>query len=201
WTYFEPTPGRGAPDTSQYTGVPEQQAAEGGNPNVATTEVPTTVPTASTPPRPTTTERPQQSTSTTAPHRAGRPVTSYPLARLRRARRAGCAGDAAGPGAVATGPRPPAAPPAPRPSPGRHRQGRRQPTPPGRLTRRLAPDPREGRSAVPLEAVAEALPGAAEGLGQAPVADALGHLLEARLPDLADIAPERERRGDHDAEA
>ena len=82
WTYFEPTPGRGAPDTSQYTGVPEQQAAEGGNPNVATTEVPTTVPTASTPPRPTTTERPQQSTSTTAPHRAGRPVTSYPLARL-----------------------------------------------------------------------------------------------------------------------
>lgn len=30
WTYFEPTPGRGAPDTAQYTGVPEAQASPAG---------------------------------------------------------------------------------------------------------------------------------------------------------------------------
>jgi len=37
WVAFEPTPGRGAPFAEQYTGVPEQQAQSGGNPNTATT--------------------------------------------------------------------------------------------------------------------------------------------------------------------
>ena len=37
WVAFEPTPGRGAPLAEQYTGVPEQQAASGGDSATATT--------------------------------------------------------------------------------------------------------------------------------------------------------------------
>jgi transglutaminase-like putative cysteine protease len=37
WVAFEPTPGRGAPFAEQYTGVPEQQAASGGDGSTATT--------------------------------------------------------------------------------------------------------------------------------------------------------------------
>ncbi|HUQ38682.1 MAG TPA: DUF3488 and transglutaminase-like domain-containing protein [Acidimicrobiales bacterium] len=40
WVQFEPTPGRGAPNTQPYTGVAEQQASAQA-PNVATTLVPT----------------------------------------------------------------------------------------------------------------------------------------------------------------
>jgi hypothetical protein len=37
WVAFEPTPGRGAPLAEQYTGVPEQQVASGGDSVTATT--------------------------------------------------------------------------------------------------------------------------------------------------------------------
>lgn len=51
WVRFEPTPGRGAPFTEQYTGVPEQQVAQGGDGTTATTTVspPSTEPTGATP--------------------------------------------------------------------------------------------------------------------------------------------------------
>lgn len=39
WVRFEPTPGRGAPFAEQYTGVPEQQVATGGDGTTATTTV------------------------------------------------------------------------------------------------------------------------------------------------------------------
>ncbi|WP_436795638.1 transglutaminase TgpA family protein [Actinospongicola halichondriae] len=49
WVMFEPTPGRGAPFTEQYTGVPEAQVSSGGNGATATTAVspPSTEPTTS----------------------------------------------------------------------------------------------------------------------------------------------------------
>ncbi len=43
WVPFEPTPGRGIPGAVAYTGVPEEQASV-GDPSVATTVAPTTVP-------------------------------------------------------------------------------------------------------------------------------------------------------------
>ncbi len=39
WVMFEPTPGRGAPFTEQYTGVPEEQVSSGGDGTTATTAV------------------------------------------------------------------------------------------------------------------------------------------------------------------
>lgn len=45
WVYFEPTPGRGAPGTQDWTGLPNQQA-RADNPTVATTAPPTTAPAA-----------------------------------------------------------------------------------------------------------------------------------------------------------
>lgn len=41
WVLYEPTPGRGAPNSESYTGVPESQAAP-GNPNAVNTVPPTT---------------------------------------------------------------------------------------------------------------------------------------------------------------
>lgn len=41
WVPFEPTPGRGSPDTSNYTGVPPEQAVGGDNPGNTNSPVPT----------------------------------------------------------------------------------------------------------------------------------------------------------------
>jgi len=45
WVLFEPTPGRGAPNTEQYTGVPESQASEGGPATTLTTTTTAVTPT------------------------------------------------------------------------------------------------------------------------------------------------------------
>lgn len=49
WVPFEPTPGRGAPFAEQHTGVPEQQAASGGDGGTATTVAPEQSPAPATP--------------------------------------------------------------------------------------------------------------------------------------------------------
>ncbi|MFT6764630.1 MAG: transglutaminase-like putative cysteine protease [Candidatus Aldehydirespiratoraceae bacterium] len=50
WVPFEPTPGRGAPNAEEYTGVSQQQdeGPEGGDDATSTTEPPTTTPTPAT---------------------------------------------------------------------------------------------------------------------------------------------------------
>lgn len=85
WLPFEPTPGRGNPDATSYTGVVPQQAAPGDDPAVtvpAPTIAPTTTlaqsgPTSSVAPSPTLAPPPPQPSST-----PGAPGRASPLGRL-----------------------------------------------------------------------------------------------------------------------